>query len=99
MIVVGYKIKDVFFIAYIYKLIIRGRCHYFASICKKGIRKKIYKKEILEELYNFHGLVRYRTIIDEPDLLNKPVREIIYGFNNVELEDVKEIYRYRLKTP
>lgn len=101
MIVVGYKIKDVFLIAILHRLVIRGRYHYFASICKgkPGIRKKIYNNEILEEFYNFHGLARYRRMSDIPDLLDKPMEEILREFNDVDIGKVEEIYRYRLKTP
>ena len=101
MIVVGYKIKDVFFIAIINRLVIRGRYHYFASICKGkfGIRKRIYNKEILEEFYNLHGLARYRSQLDIPDLLDKPMEEILRGFNDIDLGKVEEIYRYLLRNP
>ena len=105
VIVVGYKIKDVFFIAIINRLVIRGRYHYFASICKGkskekfGIRKRIYNKEILEEFYNFHGLARYRIQSDIPDLLDKPMEEILRGFNDIDIGKVEEIYRYRLRNP
>lgn len=101
MIVVGYKIKDVFFIAIINRLIIRGRYHYFASICKGkfGIRKRIHNKEILEEFYNLHGLARYRSLSDIPDLLDKPMEEILRGFNDIDIGKVEEIYRYRLRNP
>ena len=103
MIVVGYKVKDVFFIATLNRLVIRGRYHYFASICKGkfGIRKRIYNIEILEEFYNFHGLARYRSQSDIPDLLDKPMEEILREISsgNINIGKVEEIYRYRLKTP
>ena len=103
MIVVGYKVKDVFFIATLNRLVIRGRYHYFASICKgkPGIRKRIYNIEILEEFYNFHGLARYRSQSDIPDLLDKPMEEILREISseNINIGKVEEIYRYRLKTP
>ena len=101
MIVVGYKIKDIFFIATLNRLVIRGRYHYFASICKgkPGIRKRIYNNEILEELYNFHGLARYRRLSDIPDLLDKPMEEILREFNDIDIGKVEEIYRYRLRNP
>lgn len=101
MIVVGYKIKEVFFIATLNRLVIRGRYHYFASICKGkfGIRKRIYNKEILEEFYNLHGLARYRSQSDIPDLLDKPMEEILRGFNDIDIGKVEEIYRYRLRNP
>ena len=103
MIVVGYKIKDVFFIATINRLVIRGRYHYFASICKGkfGIRKRIYNKEILEEFYNLHGLARYRRLSDIPNLLDKPMEEILREFSSgdIDIGKVEEIYRYRLRNP
>ena len=101
MIVVGYKINDVYFIATLNRLVIRGRYHYFASICKGkfGIRKRIYNKEILEEFYNLHGLARYRSQLDIPDLLDKPMEEILRGFNDIDLGKVEEVYRYRLRNP
>ena len=101
MIVVGYKINDVFFITTLNRLVIRGRYHYLASICKgkPGIRKRIYNKEILEEFYNFHGLARYRSQSDIPDLLDKPMEEILRGFNDIVVGKVEEIYRYRLRNP
>lgn len=101
VIVVGYKINDVYFIATLNRLVIRGRYHYFASICKGkfGIRKRIYNKEILEEFYNLHGLARYRSQLDIPDLLDKPMEEILRGFNDIDLGKVEEVYRYRLRNP
>jgi len=91
----------VYFIATLNRLVIRGRYHYFASICKGkfGIRKRIYNKEILEEFYNLHGLARYRSILDIPDLLDKPMKEILREFNDIDIGKVEEIYRYRLRNP